>query len=80
MYVDEECLESFMTEVPIIRNHSIDFQNKSVDWFLYYKNLRHERVNALLLAWLLLDYDKITDIYASKYQSRMPLIIPLNKN
>ena len=34
----------------LYRNHSIDLQNKSVDWFLYYKNLRHERVNALLLA------------------------------
>ena len=49
VYVDEERLECFMTEVSIIRNHSIDLQNKSIDWFLYDKNLRHERVNVLLL-------------------------------
>ena len=39
--VDEERLESFMMEVPITE--------KPVD-FLYDKNLRHERVSALLLA------------------------------
>ena len=54
------------------RSQSIDFQNKSMDWFLYDKNLRHERVNALLLAciqWdIFLDYDKIIDIYAFKYR------------
>ena len=27
------------------RNESIDLQNKSMDWFLYDKDLRHERVN-----------------------------------
>ena len=27
------------------RNHSIDLQSKSMDWFLYNKGLRHERVN-----------------------------------
>ena len=27
------------------RNQSIDLQSKSIDWFLYDKNLRHERVN-----------------------------------
>ena len=32
------------------RNQSIDLQNKSMDWFLNYKNPRHERVDALLLA------------------------------
>ena len=72
MYVDEERPESFIMEVPIIQKPSIDLQNKSLDWFLYDKNLRHERVNALLLAcihWdIFFDYDKIIDIYASKYQ------------
>ena len=29
------------------RNHSIDLQSKSVDWFLCYNGLRHERVNHL---------------------------------
>ena len=27
------------------RNQSIDFRSKSMDWFLYYIGLRHERVN-----------------------------------
>ena len=68
----------------LYRNLSIDLQNKSMDWFLYDRNFCHERVNALLLAcihWdILLDYDKIIDIYASKYQRRMLLINPLSKN
>ena len=55
-----------------------------MDWFQYDKNLRHERVNAVLLAcinWdIFLDYDKIIDIYASKYQKGMLLINPLSKN
>ena len=47
MYVDEErpWLRSLL-----YRNQFIDLQNKSMDWFLYDKNLRHEKVNALLLA------------------------------
>ena len=27
------------------KNHSIDLQGKSMDWFLYSKDHRHERVN-----------------------------------
>ena len=52
MNVDEERLEFFMTEVPVIQKplKSIDLQNKLMDWFLYDKKLRHERVNDLLLA------------------------------
>ena len=66
---------------------------KPVHWFaekinglvsIRRKNLRHERVNALLLAsihWnIFLDYNKIIDIYASKYQRRMLIINPLSKN
>ena len=68
----------------LYRNQSIDLQNKSMDWFLYDRNFRHERVNALLLAcihWdILFDYDKTIDIYASKYQKRMLLINRLSKN
>ena len=68
----------------LYRNQSIDLQNKSMDWFLYEKNLCHERVDALLLVsiqWdIFLDYDKIIDIYASKYQRRILLINPLSKN
>ena len=32
---------------------SIDLQSKSVDWFLYDRNLRHERVKRLVLCSLL---------------------------
>ena len=66
------------------RNQSIDLQNKSVDWFLYNRSFCDKRVNLLLLAcihWdIFLDYDKIIDIYASKYQRKMLLIHPLSKN
>ena len=33
-----------MTEVPTYRNQSIDLHDKSIDWFLYLWDLRHERV------------------------------------
>ena len=39
---------SFMTEVPVYRNQSIDLQRKSMDWFLYDRDLHHERVKAFL--------------------------------
>ena len=82
--IDEEHLNSFMAEVPIYRNQTTDFQRKLVDWFSYDRDLRHEKVSALLLAWLyrsiFLDYDKMIDIYASKYPRRIPLIILQRKN
>ena len=41
-----------------------------------------KRLNALSLVYIdrdiFLDYDKVTDIYASKYPSRMLLIILIN--
>ena len=62
----------------------MDLQSKSMDWCLYDRNFRHEKVNALPLAcihWdIFLDYEKVIGIYASKYQRRMPLINPLSKN
>ena len=43
-----------------------------------------ERLNALSLICIhqdiFLDYDKMTDIFASKYPRRMLLINPLNQN
>ena len=33
-----------MTEVSSYRNQSIDLRRKSMDWFLYDSDLRHERV------------------------------------
>ena len=50
MYVDEEHLESFMTAVRITETSPLILQEKSMDLFLYEEKLRHERVNALLLA------------------------------
>ena len=45
---------------------------------------RANRVNALLIVCIhrdiFLDYDKIIDIYASKYPRRMLLINPLSEN
>ena len=38
-------LNSFMTESLSNRNQSIDLQSKSMDWFLYDRDLRHEKVN-----------------------------------
>ena len=35
---------SFMTEVRSYRKQSIDLQSKSMEWFLYDTDLRHERV------------------------------------
>ena len=39
------CFNSFMIEFPLYRNHSIDLQSRSMNWFLYDRDLRHERVN-----------------------------------
>ena len=76
-------LNLFWRRSLLYRNQSIDMQNKLMVWFLYGSNFRQERVNALLLAcihWdIFLDYDKIIDIYASKYPRSMLLINTLNK-
>ena len=74
---------NFMKEIPFIRNQSIDFQSKSMEWFLYDRDPRHERINALLLVCIhrdiFLGYDKIIDISASKYPRRMLLTNPLSE-
>ena len=38
-------INSFMTRSLSYTNQPIDLQSKSMDWFLYDKDLRHERVN-----------------------------------
>ena len=52
----------FMTEVSIIsyRNQSIDFQSKSMDRFLYDRDLRHERVK-YWLSWHFDDLNKLSE-------------------
>ena len=42
---EELSFNSFMTDIP--RNQSIDFQSKSMDWFLYDRDLLNERVKVL---------------------------------
>ena len=42
----ESAFNSFTTEVPIIQKPVHDFLWKSTDWFLYDRDLRHERVKA----------------------------------
>ena len=68
----------------LYRNQSIDLHNKSMDWFLNDNNIPHERVNILLLVYIhwdiFFDYDKIIDMYTSKYQVTMLLFNPLSKN
>ena len=82
--MNEERLNSFMTESLSYRNQFINLHNKSVGWFLYDRDLHHERVNALLLACIrrdiFPDYGKIIDISIFKYPGRMLLINPLSEN
>ena len=42
-------INSFMTESLSHRNQPIDLQSKSMDWFLYYMGLHHERVKFAVL-------------------------------
>ena len=42
------CYCSFMTVFLSYKNQSIDFVCKSIVWFLYDRDLRHERVKVLL--------------------------------
>ena len=37
------------------KNESIDLHSKSVDWFLYDRVLRHERVKSVFKKWLKLN-------------------------
>ena len=47
--LQKNLLNSFVTEVPIIHKPvHIDLQSKLMDWFLYDKDLRHERVKPFL--------------------------------
>ena len=52
--IAEACLESRLKLTPLqrrflsYRNQSTDLQRKSMHWFLYDRDLRHERVTSLL--------------------------------
>ena len=58
------------------KNQPIDLQYKSVDWFLYDSNLRHERVNRTLdtpLNVINTNIEQVTLIYPSRFQ---PVTLP----
>ena len=55
--MSEGHLNSFMTDVFIIKKP--DLQSKSMDWFLYARELRHEKVNALLLVCIHRDINSL---------------------
>ena len=44
------------------RNQSIDLQSKSMDWFLYDNDLRHEMVKVMRLQALLLSHQHISQL------------------
>ena len=48
------------------RNHSIDLQDKSMDWFLYDRDLRHERVTHHILPKLNAHYEKIVKFHQTE--------------
>ena len=50
------------------RNQSIDFQSKSMDWFLYDRDLRHERVNSFGNSW----GNSYTKVFYIRYQILFP--------
>ena len=41
----------FMTEVPSNRNNWIDLLSKSIDWFVYDRDLRHQRIFFIGCCW-----------------------------
>ena len=43
-HLEKDLFNSFMRRSLSYRNQSIDLQSKSMDWFLYHRDLRHERV------------------------------------
>ena len=52
-----------MTESLLYRNQPIDLHSKLMDWFLYDRDLRHERVNAR--------YKKSQELQHKSYNFRM---------
>ena len=80
-----------MTEVPIIQkpvhwfaeqiNGLIDLQSKSMDWFLYDRDLLHEGVNNI---WHLMNQEKLGKDFASinkrNFSVPLTLIIKLDKS
>ena len=60
----EAVINSFMTEISIYRDQSIDLQSKSVDWFLYDRDLRHERVNGTIFGDVFKTHLSKTELFA----------------
>ena len=70
----------FVKEKPDRKKANSALQHLRTD----FRSMTEERLNALLPICIhrdiLLDYDKIIDIYASKYPRRILLINPLSEN
>ena len=45
-----------MTEALSYRNQSIDLYSKSMDWYLYDRDLRHEEVNLQMIVAICLPF------------------------
>ena len=52
-----------MTEVPVYRNQCIDLQSKLLDFFLYDRELRHDRVKKLLTDHFIWWYSNILIVW-----------------
>ena len=62
-----------MPEVVIYRNQTIDLQSKSVDWFLYDRDLRHESVKLVVTQLVI-----ILGIHIRLWKSRcMSIVCPV---
>ena len=72
-------LNSSMTEVVSYRNQSIDLQSKSMDWFLYDKDLHRERVKHLNMV-LTKKNEMLVITYLIKFMVQWKLSISLKQS
>ena len=57
-----------MMDVLSYRNQSIDLLNKSMDWFLYDKDSRHERINEASVSISIIIHTQMFEILTSVSQ------------
>ena len=63
-------------KIPIYRNQSTDLLSKSMDWFLYKKDLRHERVKESNFILFLIKHN-LENIVKHKFRSRRLTVISM---
>ena len=71
-------INSFMGLPLSYRNQSIDLQSKIMDWFLYDRDLRHERVNSSLFT--ICSFHSVLLIYSGRYYINQYLQKPFWKD